>query len=124
MKAFAPERVESVAIRLAATLTFVHETHVDAIWEAFWAGAFHPKYCPTAEDASRFADVADSAELAAEFQIERGFLSSTGRFLSRAQAFALAKQTRKSLTGKISPLPKDLDSSDLKQEALSALRGS
>ncbi|HTD68561.1 MAG TPA: hypothetical protein VK846_18725 [Candidatus Limnocylindria bacterium] len=124
MKVSTTERVESVAIRLAATLTFVHETHVDAIWEAFWAGKFHPKYCPTTEDVSRFTDVVDSAELAAEFQIERGFLSSTGRFLSRAQAYELAKQTRKSLTREISPLTKDINSNDLNLEASTRLRGS
>lgn len=89
------EAVESVAIRCADGACFVHETHIDAIWDAFWAGKFIPQYPPTADTAEEFGEVADSDELEESFHIQRGFLSTTGRFLSREEALLIAKMTRK-----------------------------
>lgn len=103
------EAVAAVAIRCADGTFFVHDTHVDAIWDAFWAGKFTPHHPPSAEAAEHFSEMADSATLEEAFHVQRGFLSTAGRFLTREEAYFIAKKTRKPLVQQHEPA---LDSAD------------
>lgn len=84
----------AAAIRLSNGTVFSDATHHDAIWVAFDAGAF-PAFAHTTEDGrDSFADALQAGGFFDGQSMEDGFRTSKGRFVTREEAFYIARSAR------------------------------
>lgn len=80
------ERIDGASIRLGDGRVFTHDTHYDALCDAFVLGAF-PELAPSSE---AFYEAAKTDDILEQFCVECGFVTTSGRFVSREEAHQIA----------------------------------
>ena len=84
------ERIDGVSIRLRDGRIFTHDTHYDALSDAFAIGAF-PEFSASSESSTEdFTEAVQTGDLCKRYDIKSGFVTTTGRFVNREEGHRIA----------------------------------
>lgn len=80
------ERIDGASVRLRNGRVFTHNTHYDALCDAFAFGAF-PEFATASDE---IYEAAKTDAILERFRVECGFVTTSGRFVNREEAHQIA----------------------------------